>query len=72
MEVRFPREGISGAIGAAIGWTGCDGETSVMNTSSIMERDGVVPSKIVQVCCTVNKKGNKRAMNTFYYCYGDN
>ena len=39
---------------------------------SIMERDGVVPSKIVQVCCTVNKKGNKRAMNTFYYCYGDN
>ena len=35
---------------------------------SIMERDGVVPSKIVQVCCTVNKKGNKRAMNTFYYC----
>ena len=35
---------------------------------SIMERDGVVPSKIVQVCCTVNKKGNKRGMNTFYYC----
>ena len=35
---------------------------------SLMERDGVVPSKIVQVCCTVTKKGNKRAMNTFYYC----
>ena len=35
---------------------------------SLMERDGVVPSKTVQVCCTVTKKGNKRAMVTFYYC----
>jgi hypothetical protein len=35
---------------------------------SLMERDGVVPSRTVQVCCTVTKKGNKRAMVTFYYC----
>jgi len=27
---------------------------------SIMERDGVVPSKIVQVYCTVNKKGQQK------------
>jgi len=32
----------------------------------IMEQDGAVPLKIVQVCCTVNKKGNKKAMDLFH------
>ena len=42
--------------------------SNIQRHVSIMDRDGVVPSKKNQVCCTVNKKGNKRAMNTFYYC----
>ena len=33
-----------------------------------MEIDGIVPPFIVQVWCTANKKGNKKAINTFYYC----
>ena len=35
---------------------------------SVMERDGVVPSKMVQVLCTVNKKGIEKGMKIFYYC----
>jgi hypothetical protein len=35
---------------------------------SLMERDGVIPSRIVQVCCTATKKGNKKTFCTFYYC----
>jgi len=40
---------------------------NICRHASLMER-GVVTSKTVQVCCTVTKKGNKRAMVTFYYC----
>ena len=35
---------------------------------SLMERNGVISSKIVQVCCTATKKGNRKTLNTFYYC----
>ena len=33
-----------------------------------MEKKGVIPSKIIDVNCTVNKTGNKKGMCTFYYC----
>ena len=48
---------------------------NIRHRGSLMERNGVVPSKIVQIRCTVNKKGNKvnkkgnkKGTNTFCYC----
>ena len=41
---------------------------SIRANVSLMENDGVIPSKIVQVCCTATKKGNRKTLNTFYYC----
>ena len=32
------------------------------------ERDGVIPSKVGDVNCTITKAGNKRGICTFYYC----
>ena len=33
-----------------------------------MEKEGVIPSKLIDVNCTITKAGNKRGMCTFYYC----
>ena len=37
---------------------------------SNMEKQGVVPSRVVEVCCTTTKKGNRKGMCmcTFYFC----
>ena len=37
------------------------------NTAS-MEKEGFIPSKLIDVNCTITKIGNKRGMCTFFYC----
>ena len=35
---------------------------------SLLERQGVVPSKVVEVNCILTRKGNRRGMCANYYC----
>ena len=39
-----------------------------MKYVSNMEKHDVVPSTVVEVCCTKTKKGNKKGLCTFYFC----
>ena len=41
---------------------------SIRKSISIMERQGFVPSRVIEVNYTITHKGNRRGMCTYYYC----
>ena len=43
-------------------------QPNILKHVSNMKKHGVVPSQVIEVCCTTTKKGNKKGMCTFYYC----
>ena len=42
--------------------------SNIRNKMTLKEREGVVPSRVVEVNCTITRKGNRRGMCTYYYC----